>query len=41
MDLTKLIADGKSNKALFLTEGTVKNYVTRVLEKLDLIAGQS
>ncbi|EGW41258.1 response regulator transcription factor [Desulfosporosinus sp. OT] len=40
MDVTKLIADGKSNKficeALFLTEGTVKNYVTRILEKLEL-----
>jgi DNA-binding NarL/FixJ family response regulator len=40
MDVAKLIADGKSNKficeALFLTEGTVKNYVTRILEKLEL-----
>jgi len=40
MDVAKLIADGKSNKficeTLFLTEGTVKNYVTRVLEKVEL-----
>lgn len=40
MDVAKLIADGKSNKficeTLFLTEGTVKNYVTKVLEKLEL-----
>jgi DNA-binding NarL/FixJ family response regulator len=40
MDVAKLIANGKSNKCicetLFLTEGTVKNYVTRILEKLEL-----
>lgn len=40
MDVANLIADGKSNKficeALFLTEGTVKNYVTKILEKLEL-----
>lgn len=40
MDVAKLVADGKSNKficeTLFLTEGTVKNYVTKILEKLEL-----
>lgn len=40
MDVAKLVAHGKSNKEvcqiLFLTEGTVKNYVTRILSKLDL-----
>lgn len=40
IDVAKLIADGKSNKSicetLFLTEGTVKNYVTKILEKLEL-----
>ncbi|OOM74789.1 transcriptional regulatory protein DegU [Clostridium puniceum] len=40
MDVAKLIAQGKSNKyicqILFLTEGTVKNYVTRILGKLSL-----
>lgn len=40
MDVAKLVADGVSNKficeTLFLTEGTVKNYVTKVLEKLEL-----
>ena len=40
MDVAKLIADGKTNKficeTLFLTEGTVKNYVTKILEKLEL-----
>lgn len=33
-----LIAEGKSNKqiaaAVFLAEGTVKNYVSRIMEKL-------
>jgi DNA-binding NarL/FixJ family response regulator len=33
-----LIADGKSNKqiatTIFLAEGTVKNYVSRIMEKL-------
>ncbi|UTQ08743.1 LuxR C-terminal-related transcriptional regulator [Bacillus amyloliquefaciens] len=32
--------EGKSNKAiseaLFITEGTVKNYVSRILEKLQM-----
>lgn len=40
MDVAKLVAQGKSNKdickILFLTEGTVKNYVTRIFEKLEL-----
>ena len=39
-EVAKLVAKGKSNKdickLLFLTEGTVKNYVTRILEKLEL-----
>ena len=36
--ILRLIAEGKSNKqiaaAVFLAEGTVKNYVSRILEKL-------
>jgi len=40
MDVTKLVAQGKSNKdichILFLTEGTVKNYLTKIFEKLEL-----
>ncbi|MDS0527346.1 response regulator transcription factor [Clostridium sp. SHJSY1] len=40
IDVAKLVAQGKSNKdicqLLFLTEGTVKNYVTRILGKLEL-----
>ncbi|PRX29357.1 LuxR family two component transcriptional regulator [Orenia metallireducens] len=40
LDVAKLVADGKSNKSiceeLFLTEGTVKNYVTKILDKLEL-----
>ncbi len=40
LEVAKLVADGKSNKEiceqLFLSEGTVKNYVTRILEKLEL-----
>jgi DNA-binding NarL/FixJ family response regulator len=40
LEVARLISDGKSNKyickTLFLTEGTVKNYVTRILEKLEL-----
>ncbi|MBL4931739.1 response regulator transcription factor [Clostridium paridis] len=40
LEVAKLVSDGKSNKSiceiLFLTEGTVKNYVTRILEKLEL-----
>jgi len=40
IDICKLIAEGKNNKEiadeLFLSQGTVKNHITRVLVKLDL-----
>jgi DNA-binding NarL/FixJ family response regulator len=40
MDVAKLVAQGKSNKdichMLFITEGTVKNYLTKIFEKLEL-----
>lgn len=40
LDVSRLIAEGKSNREicekLFLSEGTVKNYVSRILEKLEL-----
>lgn len=40
IDICRLIAEGKNNKEiadeLFLSEGTVKNHITRVLVKLDL-----
>ncbi len=40
LEIAKAIADGKSNKEistiLFLSEGTVKNYVTNIFEKLQL-----
>lgn len=40
MDVAKLVAEGKSNKdickVLFLSEGTVKNYITKIFEKLKL-----
>ena len=40
MDVARLVAQGKSNKdicnILFLTEGTVKNYLTKIFEKLEL-----
>lgn len=40
MDICRLVGEGKNNKeiakTLFLSEGTVKNHVTRVLIKLDL-----
>lgn len=40
IDVAKLVAQGKSNKdicnLLFLTEGTVKNYLTKIFEKLEL-----
>ena len=40
LDVAKLIADGRSNREicenLYLSEGTVKNYVTKILEKLEL-----
>ncbi|WP_019228405.1 response regulator transcription factor [Sedimentibacter sp. B4] len=39
-DICRLIAEGKNNKEiadeLFLSQGTVKNHITRVLIKLDL-----
>ncbi len=38
--IVRLIADGQSNKeiaaALFLSEGTIKNYITEILSKLGL-----
>jgi len=40
IDICKLIAEGKNNKEiaeeLYLSQGTVKNHITRVLVKLDL-----
>jgi len=40
VEVAKLVAQGKSNKEichhLFLTEGTVKNYLTKIFEKLEL-----
>lgn len=40
IEIAKLIAEGKSNKEisreLFITEGTVKNHLTRILNKLEL-----
>ena len=40
LDVLKLISQGKNNQEiaqmLHLTEGTVRNYVTRILSKLDL-----
>lgn len=40
LEIARAIADGKSNKEistiLFLSEGTVKNYVTNIFEKLQL-----
>ncbi|MFC3746105.1 response regulator [Paenibacillus sp. GCM10012306] len=40
LEVARRIMEGKSNKAisndLFITEGTVKNYVSRMLEKLEL-----
>lgn len=40
LEVAKQIMEGKSNKAigeaLFVTEGTIKNYVSRILEKLQL-----
>ena len=40
LDVARLVAQGKSNKdicnILFLTEGTVKNYLTKIFEKLEL-----
>ncbi|WP_425711910.1 response regulator transcription factor [Fictibacillus sp. Mic-4] len=40
LDVLKLVAEGLSNKEiakeLYLSEGTVRNYITRMLEKLEL-----
>lgn len=40
LEVAKFIMEGKSNKEisnkLFITEGTVKNYVSKMLEKLEL-----
>jgi len=40
LEIARLIADGKSNKEissiLFLSEGTIKNYVTNIFDKLQL-----
>jgi len=40
LEIARAIADGKSNKEistiLFLSEGTIKNYVTTIFEKLQL-----
>jgi DNA-binding NarL/FixJ family response regulator len=40
LDILKLLANGMSNREiaqeLFLTEGTVKNYITRILQQLQL-----
>ena len=40
VDIASLVSRGLSNKEissqLFLTEGTVKNYVTKILDKLNL-----
>ncbi|WP_223068676.1 response regulator transcription factor [Paenibacillus caui] len=40
IEVAKLIMEGKTNKAissdLYLTEGTVKNYVSHILDKLEL-----
>lgn len=40
IEVVELVMKGKSNKqiasSLFLTEGTVKNYISRILDKLEL-----
>ncbi|MGO4346289.1 response regulator [Paenibacillus sp. MCAF9] len=40
VQIVRLIADGQSNKeiaaTLFLSEGTIKNYITEILNKLEL-----
>jgi DNA-binding NarL/FixJ family response regulator len=39
-EVVELLMEGKSNKqiasSLFLTEGSVKNYISRILDKLEL-----
>ncbi len=39
-DIIRLVSDGKSNReiagTLFLSEGTVKNYISSILDKLEL-----
>ena len=39
-DVMKLVADGKSNKEIagemFLSEGTIRNYISGILDKLNL-----
>ena len=39
-DIVKLVIDGKSNNEisdiLFISEGTVKNYISKILKKLNL-----
>lgn len=40
LEIIRLIGEGKSNKeiaeTLFLTQGTVKNYISGILQKLEL-----
>lgn len=40
LEIAKLIGEGKSNREisqmLYITEGTVKNYVTKILDKLEI-----
>ncbi|GMG96423.1 response regulator transcription factor [Tepidimicrobium xylanilyticum] len=40
LEIAKLVGEGKSNKEisemLYITEGTVKNHITRILDKLEL-----
>jgi DNA-binding NarL/FixJ family response regulator len=40
LEIAQLVKEGKSNKeiskVLFITEGTVKNHISNILNKLDL-----
>lgn len=40
MDILRLVADGRNNKeiasSLYLSEGTIRNYISTMLDKLDL-----